>query len=265
VATDIELLIADLQDESADLLTMVDTAGPQALTAPTPAEGWTVADTLGHLWFFDVQATQALEDPDGFVAGLEAVFADPAGFLNGHLDDARRLGDSLIPSMRAARTTMIDAIRRTPPSTRVPWYGPPMSPASFTTARLMETWAHGQDIADALAVSRQPTDRLRHICRLGVRTRGFSYAVRGVTAPDVPVFVSLTSPSGDEWSWGEPSAADRVSGPAVDFCLLVTQRRHLDDLRLNITGAAAEEWMSLAQAFAGTPTLTDPNRRGVPA
>jgi len=135
---------------------------------------------------------------------------------------------------------------------------------SFGTARLMETWAHGQDIADALGVRRTPTDRLRHIAHLGVVTRGFSYTVRGREPSQAPVYVALTAPSGGEWTWGEASAADRVSGPALDFCLLVTQRRMLDELDLTVIGDAAAEWMAIAQAFAGGPTDTDPSRAGLP-
>jgi len=127
----------------------------------------------------------------------------------------------------------------------------------------MEYWAHGQDVADAVGKQRTPTDRLRHICHLGVRTRGFSYAVRGQTAPDTEVFVSLTGPNGDMWTWGDPAAADRVEGSALDFCLVVTQRRHPDDTDLVINGDAAREWMSIAQAFAGGPTLTDETRHSL--
>jgi uncharacterized protein (TIGR03084 family) len=136
-----------------------------------------------------------------------------------------------------------------------------MSPASFATARLMEYWAHGQDVADAVGVTRTPTDRLRNICHLGVRTRGFSYAVRGKTAPDADVFVSLTGPNGDTWTWGEPTSTDRVEGTALDFCLVVTQRRLVNDTGLTVRGPAATEWMAIAQAFAGGPTLTDPTRK----
>jgi uncharacterized protein (TIGR03084 family) len=134
---------------------------------------------------------------------------------------------------------------------------------SFATARLMETWAHGQDIVDALGVQRGATDRLRHIAHLGTRTRGFSYAVKGRTAPDVPVFVSLTAPSGTQWTWGDPEASNRISGPALDFCLLVSQRRLPADLDLDVTGDAAHEWVSIAQVFAGGPSTTDEARRGL--
>ena len=144
---------------------------------------------------------------------------------------------------------------------RIPWFGPPMGPASFITARLMETWAHGQDIADGLGVRRTPTVRLRHVADIGVRTRGFSYLLNGRAAPEEPVRVELAGPDGDTWSWGPPAADDRVVASALDFCLLVTQRRHRDDVDVRATGAAADEWLSIAQAFAGPPGGGRPPRK----
>ena len=150
---------------------------------------------------------------------------------------------------------MIDTFSRLDPSTRLPWFGPAMSAASSLTARIMETWAHTQDIADALGVTREPTSRLRHVAHIGVGARAFSYAVHGKTPPLTPVRVERIPPPGPDgalWTWGTESAEDRVTGPALDFCLLVTQRRHRDDLALDIEGPAATEWMTIAQAFHGT-------------
>src|SRR5262249_22050911 len=130
---------------------------------------------------------------------------------------------------RAARAAMIDALIALDPSTRVPWYGPDMSVASSLTARIMETWAHGQDVADALGATRTPTPALRQVAHLGVRTLPNSFLARGLDVPDVPVFVALHAPSGETWTWGDETAADRVTGDAIAFCLVVTQRRHLDD------------------------------------
>ncbi|HNQ99825.1 MAG TPA: hypothetical protein PKN52_07470, partial [Trueperaceae bacterium] len=48
-------------------------------------------------------------------------------------------------------------------------------------------------------------------------------------------------------------AVQSVTGPARDFCLLVTHRRHRDDLDLVATGADADRWLDIAQAFAGPP------------
>ena len=137
------------------------------------------------------------------------------------------------------------------PGTRIPWYGPPMSVASFTTARIMEYWAHGQDVVDGLGATRPPTDRLRHVADLGVRTRRFAYVNRGLPAPGGEIHVVLDAPSGATWEWG--SGPDAIAGPALDFCLLVTQRRHPDDLDLRVTPGAAQEWLAVAQAFAGPP------------
>jgi uncharacterized protein (TIGR03084 family) len=263
VAGDLGALLVDLQAESDDLDAVLAAATGETFDAPTPADGWSVADTVGHLWFFDREGRRALEDPAGFVAGLDAVMADPDAYQAAHLAQIRRLGESLLPSWREERQLIIGALRRVEPGARIPWYGPSMSPMSFATARLMETWAHGQDIADAIGVTRAATDRLRHIAHLGVRTREFSYAIKGRTAPDVPVFVALVSPSGESWTWGDPDALDRVTGPALDFCLLVTQRRLPADLGLAVTGDGAAEWVSLAQAFAGGPSMTDESRLGL--
>jgi uncharacterized protein (TIGR03084 family) len=257
VAVDLPALLDDLRSEHADLDAVVDGAD---LSRPTPAEGWTVADTVAHLWFFDREATTALVDPDAFTAGLAEVVRDPEAYMARTLDEGRALGDDLPAVWRRTRADLLAALSSADPAAKVPWYGPPMSPASFATARLMEYWAHGQDIADALGRMRTPTDRLRHICHLGVRTRGFSYAVRGRSAPGTDVYVELTGPGGDTWTWGDPVSADRVTGTALDFCLVVTQRRLPDDTGLVVTGEAATEWLAIAQAYAGNASLTDPAR-----
>ena len=153
---------------------------------------------------------------------------------------------------RRSRSALLATAARCDPAARVPWYGPAMSLASCITARVMETWAHGQDVADALGVRREPTARLRHVAHIGVRAMPFSYAVRGLPAPEVSVRVELLAPDGQTWTWGPEDAADRVGGSALDFCLLVTQRRHLLDTGLRVVGPVAAEWMSIAQAYAGT-------------
>jgi uncharacterized protein (TIGR03084 family) len=128
-----------------------------------------------------------------------------------------------------------------------------MSVASSVTARLMETWAHGQDVSDALGIQRVPTDRLRHVAHLGVRALPYSYLVNGRPKPTEPIRVELDAPDGGKWSWGPPDAADRVCGRAIDFCLVVTQRRHVLDTGLTVTGRTAAQWIEIAQAFAGPP------------
>ena len=244
-------LLQDLRDEHDDLRALVARVD---LDLATPAEGWDVRETVVHLATFDEQGLKAATTPQLFLAGLEEAARNPDGFMDDLHAPRRALpDDELREDWRAGFEAMVEAFRELEPGTKVPWYGPPMSPASFATARLMEYWAHGQDVADAAQVERVPTGRLRHVVHLGVRTRGFSYAVRGREAPPVDVRVVLDAPAGGTWEFGDPAATDRVTGPAVDFCLLVTQRRHRDDTALVAEGPAADEWLGIAQCFAGPP------------
>lgn len=243
-------LVDDLRAEQADLFGIVKDAD---LSTPTPAEGWDVRDSLSHLAGTDVEATLSMTDPDAFVAKLPQVGADIDGFLTGQLVERRWLQRELfLEQWQQGFEALLGAFETVDPAAKLPWYGPPMSPASFATARLMEYWAHGQDVADGLGVTRTPTARLRHICHIGFRTRGFSYVNRGLTPPATGVRLELTAPDGEIWRYGDDTAADSVTGTAHDFCLLVTQRRHRSEVDLVATGAA-DEWLPIAQAYAGPP------------
>lgn len=250
-------LARDLADEQTSLDGLVEPIEDAAWRLDTSAAGWTVLDQIAHLAYFDLSASVAILDADAFHASLESV-ADAA--LAGTLDEVT-LGPwrsmspaAVLARWRENRAALAAAAHTLDPAARVPWYGPSMSAASFLTARLMETWAHGTDVADALGVRLSASDRLVHVARLGVITRGWSYAVRGEAMPEGRVRVALTSPSGAVWTWGDEDAEDTVSGPAEDFCLVVTQRRHLDDTALE-TGELARHWLLRAQAFAGAATL----------
>jgi uncharacterized protein (TIGR03084 family) len=247
-------LVDDLAAESADLDARVAPLDDAAWATPTPAAGWDVRDSVNHLRFFDRDALLAVTDPDGFTAVVTGLGADVAAYVE-RLTDRGRADPpgTMLAAWRAGRDALAAALRGVAPGVRVPWFGPAMSPASFVSARLMETWAHGQDVVDALGQDRPATPRLRSVAEIGVRARPFSYAVRGLAVPDRPVRVELTGPTGEVWTWGPDDAADVVRGPALDFCLLVTRRRHRDDLGLTVEGPAAEEWARIAQAFAGPP------------
>jgi uncharacterized protein (TIGR03084 family) len=256
---DMTTLADDVAAETTELRLMIAGLDESGWRQDTPAAGWTVADQVGHLAYFDDAAITSATDPDEFAAELERAVADDATSADAIVDRYRVLPPAeLLVWFDESRARLLDVFRSLDPSVRLPWFGPPMSAASALTARLMETWAHGQDIADALGVVRQPTDRLKHVAHIGVGARAFSFAARGRSVPDAPVRVELAAPGGETWTWGPTDADDRVSGPALDFCLVVTQRRHLDDTALRIEGPAATEWMSIAQAFAGPP---GPGRR----
>lgn len=255
--TDLAALLADLAAESDDADRLVAELTADGWATPTPAPGWTVAHQIAHLTWTDDQARRAATDPDGFTADLARALADtgPADYA-GHAADALAALEPavLLGRWRTGRATLTAALAGLPPGSRLPWFGPPMAPASMATARIMETWAHTQDIADALGRPHPPTGRLRHIAHLGVRARDYAYRAHGLDAPGREFRVELTPPGGGEpWTWGPPGAAERVTGPAHDFCLLVTQRRHRADLLLRAEGAEADRWLDVAQAFAGPP------------
>ena len=250
---DLNVLCADLAAEHADLDRTLADLSPPDWDAPTPAAGWLVRDQVAHLASGDTRARLAATDPAAFEAHRAEVAKDRDAFSEQTLHFGRALTPAdLLAHWRTERNQMLSAFRTLDPSARVPWYGPAMSAASFITARLMETWAHGQDIVDTVGAEREPTPRLRHIAHIGVRARPYSYSIHDKELPSEDIFVELEAPGGETWRWGD-AAPNSIRGSALDFCLVVTQRRHRDDTDLVVEGPLAEEWLSIAQAFAGPP------------
>jgi uncharacterized protein (TIGR03084 family) len=252
-------LVADLRDEGAEIDVLVGGLADQQWATPTPAAGWTVAHQVAHLVWTDQRALLAVTDGPAFQAELaELAATTPLSDMSKLVDAAAEEGarttpQELLAEWRRGREELAEALLRVPEGTKLAWYGPPMSAASMATARLMETWAHGNDVADALGVRREPTARLRHVAHLAVRTRDFAYLVRQQTPPAEPFRVELTGPAGEVWTWGPADAAQRVTGSALDLSLLATQRVHRSDTGLTATGPDADHWLDIAQAFAGPP------------
>jgi uncharacterized protein (TIGR03084 family) len=237
----LEAIVADLEEEKWAVM--------------TPSPGWNIKDQVRHLAYFDDRGALAATNPEGFNGHLQEVVTDLKKFMESLDQVGREMSiTDLLNWWRKERNTMLEAFGRCQPKDRLPWYGPPMSALSFATARLMETWAHGQDIFDALRLKRINTDRIRHIAHLGVTTFGWSYRNRGLEIPQTAVRVELTAPSGALWTWGSEEAAEKITGPAEDFCLVVAQRRHLADTALEAVGSVAYDWMMKAQCFAGPAT-----------
>lgn len=277
-----DAVVADLVAEGEELDGLVAPLELTGWATPTPAPGWTVAHQIAHLASTDTAALASvalgrgpravgryLVDTDQVgpalrAAGTSAGWAARRGVRRWSPEDLSALVDALaqagsrvdpprlLTRWRTGRRRLAAGLADVRTSAKLWWIGMRLGPASMATARLMETWAHGQDVADALGVEREPTSRLRHIARLGVRTRDFGYRMHGLEPPATEFRVELAAPDGSTWAWGPEGAANRVTGPALDFCLLVTRRRHPDDLRLVAKGAAAQ-WLPIAQAYAGSP------------
>ncbi len=245
-----EGVVADLAAEQDVLDGLVSDLDDAGWRTPTPSAGWDIVDQISHLAYFDHKAAQTVTDPDGFLEYLAA--------LSENLEDeilvmGRQMsGAELVSWWRAGREALCSAMRSVEPDRRLPWYGPPMKAYSSAQARLMECWAHGQDVADALGTAYPPSDRIHHVAELGVKTFSWSFRNRGMEVPRERVRVALRGSSGLNWVWNDASAAC-VTGPLRDFCLVVTQRRHVDDTRLVIEGDLAATWMGIAQAYAGPP------------
>ena len=247
----------DLADEYAALDDMVKDLDAGGWRTKTPFFNWTIKDEISHLAYFDKTAFLSATDARAFNAELEKILEGITSYddvyrkvnaMGGGMSDA-----DLLAWWRKERTQLVAAFEALEPDARVPWYGPTMSARSSATARIMETWAHGQDVADALKIVRPGTDRLKHIAFLGFSTFKWSFKNRELAVPEKPVRVALTSPSGELWAWGPEDAENVVSGPALDFCLEVTQRRNPEDTGLHIRGEVADQWIQIAQAFAGPP------------
>nr|WP_275434784.1 TIGR03084 family metal-binding protein [Brevibacterium ravenspurgense] len=247
-----------LDRERQALLDLIQSCDDSQWAAPTPAEGWDVRDQIIHLAHFDYMAGLAFAVPEQFAAALKKIaslehYVDligPANISRSNEDVLRwwhRTADFLTQSARSAADGDRDSAER------VPWFGGSMSPASMITARVMETWAHGQDVFDTFGKPHAPSAALDNIAHLGVRAFANSFAANGKEVPDVPVRVTLTGYRGTTLEFGPEDAANTVAGTAEDFAHIVTQRRHVDDTGIEATGPVAREWMLIAQAFAGKP------------
>ena len=254
----------DLLAEAEELHRFLRTLAEADWSRETTFKSWMPWDVVAHLHFFDLLSLLSLEGGDAFLArrnelGGRMLKGEPVSEM------ARRELGALSPAELLARwqTTcrdMATQLGNSDPDRRLRWFGPDMGVRMFTTARLMETWAHGQEIYDLKRVERAPTDRLRHICVIGVKTFGWTFVNRRLEVPGPPPHVRLTAPSGAIWEWNEKSESGRIEGSALAFSQVVTQVRNVADTALRVTGDVATRWMSIAQCFAGGPV--DPPQPG---
>ncbi|MGH8911971.1 MAG: TIGR03084 family metal-binding protein [Acidimicrobiia bacterium] len=245
-------VLGDLVDETTEVIALVDDLDTAGWASVTPSAPWTIADQIGHLAYFDEQAARSATDPTSFAEtvnrGVGALTSDIAA-----LHRLRDLdGPATLAWWQSARAEMLAAFATLDPEERVPWYGPAMRARSAAVARLMETWAHGTDIAETLGAVLPVTNRLFHVADLGVRTYGWAFANRGLEPPPERVRVALRGPSGRTRIWNDECSAS-VTGPVEEFCLVVAQRRNVRDTHLVLEGGLARHWMEIAQVFAGPP------------
>jgi uncharacterized protein (TIGR03084 family) len=245
-------VLSDLTAEGDRLEALVAPLAPEQWRTPTPAAGWDVATQVAHLAWTDEVAVKAATDKVAWDEEVMGAIGNPEGYVDemaltgGAVDPAE-----LLARWRTARVALVKTLSEVPDGEKLPWFGPPMSPTSMATARLMETWAHSLDVHEALGAEPEVTDRIRHIAHLAVRTRNYSFANRGLEKPAEEFRIELVAPSGEVWTYGPQDAAQTVTGPAYDLCLLATRRVSRDRTALVATGPEADQWLDIAQCFAG--------------
>ena len=247
----------DFKAESDALHALLDPLNDADFERQTQFKGWTVNDVLQHLHYFNYAADLSLTDE----AGILALLADFRAALEGgesmvaytdrKLDGIK--GRALLALWRDYYTGMTENFLNADPKKRLKWAGPDMSVLSSITARLMETWAHGQEVYDLLGVVRDERDHIKNIVVIGNNTFGWTFANRGEEVPAEKPFLKLTAPSGETWQFNDPSDTERIEGSATEFCQVVTQTRNIRDTRLRVVGETANRWMAVAQCFAGAP------------
>ncbi|MBY0402014.1 TIGR03084 family protein [Myxococcota bacterium] len=247
----------DFMVEVDELHALLATLSAADWERPTLFKAWTARDIVAHLHQSDRLGRASALGEEAFAVARRQMREDVAAGA-GAREQARRIAADLacadlLATWRRTAHELAELLASLAPGRRLPWFGPDMGVSMFATARLMETWAHGQAIYDLLGLSRAPTGRLRHIAVIGVRTFGFCFANRRREAPGPPPHVRLEAPSGELWSFHEPREDERIEGSALDFCLTVTQVRHVRDTALRVTGPVAAAWMEIAQCFAGPP------------
>ncbi|MDN3292814.1 TIGR03084 family metal-binding protein [Streptomyces ficellus] len=244
-------VLSDLVEEGNALDSLLADVDEAEWARPTPAEGWSVRHQIAHLTMVFGLAEKAAADPAGFdelVAGIGNFGEAVENGLKPYLPlDGKRLMDA----WRTQRAATDRALRGVPPGQLVPWLVRPIPAGVLAAAGMMEMFAHGQDVADALQVTHRHTDRIRHVAEFAALTWEFGYQSHGLPEPRKGFRFELTAPSGEVWTLGALDAEQRITGPAVDFCLLATRRRHRDDLALTASGPDADQWLDIAQAYRG--------------
>ncbi len=244
-------IVTDLAAEQKALDDFLSRLEEEQWDLPTPAEGWTVRDSVSHIAHIDEVAVSFLR---GDYAALDEAARIGMGFNEIGPQRGRTMRSSqILRWWRDIRKTLAEHLMKTDPKARIPWFGPPMGARAFATARLMETWAHGLDCYDALGAEPVDTDRLRHVAMIAYLARPYAYSVNGLEPSNIPIRLELVLPSSAPWSQGPEDAKDVIRGTASDFCRVAVRRRHWKDTKLEVIGDEARRFIEIVQTYAGPP------------
>ena len=245
----------DFRDECNAVYSILENLKEQDYEMPTQFKGWTFNNVIGHLHVWNYAADISLKDGDEWKNfANSAMQALGSGSSMNEFEQTITKGikgPELLSMWKEYYTDMTERFAVADPKKRVKWMGPDMSVRSSISARHMETWAHAQELYDSLGLDRINEDRIKNIVIIGNNTFKWCFTVHKKTLPSIKPYLKLKSPSGAIWEYNEPSEEHKIEGLAEEFCQVVTQVRNIKDVNLKLTGSIADEWMTVAQCFAG--------------
>jgi len=252
----VDEILSALAAQHAELGDVVDGCSADDWERPTRCPGWDVASVLLHLAQTDELAIEsargALPDLSDGLMGSRAdqtMSVDDAAAAQVAGDRAAG-GDVIRKRWHDASSGMRAAFEAADPHRRVTWVSNRLSVQTLAATRLSECWIHTGDIASALGVPLEPTDRLRHIARLAWRTLPYAFDRADMTMHG-PVALDLIGPGGDAWHFDPDAAAlTTIRGSAVEFCEVAARRVAPDTTSLRGTGPDAEAVLRVVRTYA---------------
>ena len=249
----------DFRDECNAVYSILENLKEQDYEMPTQFKGWTFNNVIGHLHVWNYAADISLKDGDewkNFANSALQALGNGSSMNEFEQTITKGIqGPELLSMWKEYYTDMTERFAVADPKKRVKWMGPDMSVRSSISARHMETWAHAQELYDSLGLDRINEDRIKNIVIIGNNTFKWCFTVHKKSLPSIRPYLKLISPSGEIWEYNEFSEEHKIEGLAEEFCQVVTQVRNIKDVNLKLTGSIAEEWMSVAQCFAGGAEL----------
>jgi uncharacterized protein (TIGR03084 family) len=244
-----------LRQQHAELAGLIEGLDAVGWQRPTRCDGWTVADVVLHLAQTDELALASARGR--FAAGLDVL----AGGLEprGNVDDGAAAmvardrgmpGEQVGGRWRAGAKALDETLAASDPHRRVRWVSGELSTHTLATTRLAECWIHTGDVAEALGVVQEPTDRLQHIARLAWRTLPYAFA-RADRRLSGPVAFDLEAPSGGRWRFApddEPTTV--ITGLGADLCLVAARRTDPAATSLRADGPDGAAVLELVRTYA---------------
>jgi uncharacterized protein (TIGR03084 family) len=250
-----EAILAALDQQHAELAALLDHLDDEGWERPTRCEGWNVADVVLHLAQTDELALASVEGR--YAGGLDLLAG--GSDRGGTVDDgaaaivAHERGmpsAAILERWRTGAKAVRDALAAGDPHRRVVWVAGELSTQTLATTRLAECWIHTGDVADALGVTQEATDRIEHIARLAWRTLPYAFAREGRELAG-PVAFDLRAPSGSRWLFApDEEAATVIEGAGLDLCLVAARRVEPGATSLRGTGPDARAVLALVRTYA---------------